>query len=339
MNSVTTPADELERLADLVQRQHPSVDHLLLQPDDKYQTRTVALDHVMQEVTDCLAQGFRHRAPEDFPMLYCAWGKCRVGSTALTNLFGVAGMPSYFQPVKVVLRHALMGRQGAPWDLPMAADQPHVFSKEMAGPYALAECLFQPLQPLIEAGYPASKLHFIMLDRDPASSLASWIEKWSDRVPDQALMRNFVISSLNTMRVESYARRQGIPITHYVYEASKEPVASVRKLFTRLGLAHRFTENAVTEWNEMGKLESKSARITFVSEPTVYTVPGLHGEDTAYRYRTRKTSLLSYERLDMLDRFGIIDIYCNSVRACIHDLDLDAATAERLFGNLVGVAA
>jgi hypothetical protein len=203
----------------------------------------------------------------------------------------------------------------------------------------LAECLFQPLQPLIEAGYPASKLHFIMLDRVPATSLASWIEKWSDRVPDAALMRNFVISSLNTLRVESYAKRHGIPITHYVYEASKEPVASVRALFTRLGLGHRFTADAVTEWHEMGKLESKSARITFVSEPTVYTVPGLHGEDTAYRYRTRETATLSQPRLDLLDRFGINDIYRSSVMACIRDLDLDAATAARLFGDQLGVAA
>jgi len=114
MNIPMTSADGLERLADLVRRQHPSLDSLRLEPDGKYQTRTVALDALMRETTDCLARGFRNRPAEDFPMLYCAWGKCRVGSTALTNLFGVAGMPSYFQPVKVVLRHLLMGQAGAP---------------------------------------------------------------------------------------------------------------------------------------------------------------------------------------------------------------------------------
>jgi uncharacterized NAD(P)/FAD-binding protein YdhS len=179
MNSPTT-SGETERMADLVRRQHPSLDTMLLQPDGKYQTRTVALDALMSEAADCLAEGFRHRRAEDFPTLYCAWGKCRVGSTALTNLFGLAGMPSYFQPVKVILRHSLVGSAGEPWILPSAADQPHIFSKEMAGPYVLAESLFQPLQPLLDAGYPADKLHFIMLDRDPASSLASWLEKWSD---------------------------------------------------------------------------------------------------------------------------------------------------------------
>ena len=338
MNSLTT-SGETERMADLVRRQHPSLDTMLLQPDGKYQTRTIALDALMREAADCLAEGFRHRRAEDFPTLYCAWGKCRVGSTALTNLFGLAGMPSYFQPVKVILRHSLVESTGEPWIPPAAADQPHIFSKEMAGPYVLAESLFQPLQPLLEAGYPADRLHFIMLDRDPASSLASWLEKWSDRIPESTLIHNYVIATLNTLRVESYARRNGVPITHYVYEASKEAAQSVRTLFDRLGLAARFTESAVTDWKERGQMESKSSGITFLSEPKVYTVSGIHGSDTAYRYRARKTASLSDAQLDILQRYGLHDIYRASVEACVRDLGLDAATTDRLFGNGIGAAA
>ena len=337
--SIPTTSDETQRLADLVRRQHPSLDTMLLQPDGKYQTRTIALNTLMGEARDCLAKGFGQRPAGDFPMLYCAWGRCRVGSTALTNLFGVAGMPSYFQPVKVILRHSLVGHASKPWMLPAAADQPHVFSKEMAGPYVLAECLFQPLQPLLEAGYPADRLHFIMLDRDPASSLASWLEKWSDRIPESRLIHNYVIATLNTLRVESYARRNGIPVTRYVYEASKEAARSVGILFDRLGLAARYAESAVTDWKERGQLESKSSGITFLSEPTVYTVPGVHGSDTAYRYRTRKTASLSDAQLDVLQRFGIHEIYRGSVEACVRDLGLDTATSARLFGDGIGAAA
>jgi uncharacterized NAD(P)/FAD-binding protein YdhS len=330
--NIPTTSDETARMADLVRRNHPSLDTMLLKPDGKYQTRTAALHDLMRETTDCLAEGFRDRAEEDFPTLYCAWGRCRVGSTALTNLFGVAGMPSYFQPVKVILRHRLVGGIAAPWIVPSAADQPHIFSKEMAGPYVLAENLFLPLQPLIEAGYPPNKLHFIMLDRDPASSLASWLEKWSDRIPESTLIHNYVIATLNSLRVEDYARRQGIPVTHYVYEASKEAVQSVSALFDRLGLASRFTEDTVTNWKEMGQLESKSSGITFLSEPTVYAISGFHGSDTAYRYRARKTASLSDAHLEMLHRFGIHDIYRASVEACVHDLGLNTATSKRLFG-------
>jgi hypothetical protein len=337
MNIPTTP-DETERMVDLIRRQHASLDVMPLEPDGKYQTRTVALDDLMREARDCLAGGFRHRPAADFPTLYCAWGRCRVGSTALTNLFGVAGIPSYFQPVKVILRHSLVGHAGAPWIVPSAADQPHIFSKEMAGPYVLAESLFLPLQPLLEAGYPADRLHFIMLDRDPASSLASWLEKWSDRIPESRLIHNYVVATLNTLRVESFAMRHGIPITHYVYEASKEAAQSVRALFDRLGLATRFAESAVTDWKERGHLESKNSGITFLSEPPVYTVSGIHGSDTGYKYRARKTSLTDAQ-LTVLERFGIHDIYRASVKACVRDLGLDAAMSDRLFGLGLGTAA
>ncbi|MDA9506804.1 hypothetical protein XI09_19665 [Bradyrhizobium sp. CCBAU 11386] len=339
MSSLNTSVDETDRLADLVRRDDPSLDTMVLAMDGKYQTRPAALDELMWEVRDCLGETFRNWAPEDFPTLYCAWGRCRVGSTALTNLFGVAGMPSYFQPVKVILRHRLLGNAGQPWTVPQASEQPHVFSKEMAGPYVLAESLFLPLQPLIEAGWPAEKLHMIMLDRDSASSLASWLEKWSDRVPEDRLIQNYVISSLNALRVESYATRHGVPVTHYVYEASKDATGSVRKLFDRLGLGTRFTEGAVTDWRERGQIESKGSGVTFLSEPKIYTVVGLHGSDTAYRYRSRKTASLTDVQLEVLERYRIHDMYRASVDACIRDLSLDTDTAARLFGDCLGTAA
>ncbi|WP_164936460.1 FAD/NAD(P)-binding protein [Bradyrhizobium nanningense] len=339
MSTITTSVEETDRLADLVRRDHPSLDTMVLAPDGKYQNRPAALDELMWEVRDCLAEAFRHWSPADFPTLYCAWGRCRVGSTALTNLFGVAGMPSYFQPVKVVLRHRLLGNAGEPWAVPHASEQPHLFNKEMAGPYVLAESLFLPLQPLLEAGWPADKLHMIMLDRDPASSLASWLEKWSDRVPEDRLVQNYVISSLNALRVESYAKRHGVPVTHYVYEASKDATGSVRKLFDRLGLGARFTEGAVTDWKERGQIETKGSGVTFLSEPKVYTVVGLHGSDTAYRYRSRKTASLSEAQLQVIGRYGIDDMYRASVDACIRDLSLDPDTAGRLFGDGLGTAA
>jgi hypothetical protein len=337
--SILPTLDETERMVDLIRRQHASLDIMPLDPDGKYQTRAIALDDLMREARDCLAGGFQHRPAADFPMLYCAWGRCRVGSTALTNLFGVAGIPSYFQPVKVILRHSLVGHASAPWIVPSAADQPHIFSKEMAGPYVLAESLFLPLQPLLEAGYPADRMHFIMLDRDPASSLASWLEKWSDCIPEDRLIHNYVVATLNTLRVESFATRHGIPITHYVYEASKDAAQSVRTLFDRLGLATRFTECAVTDWKERGQLESKNSGITFLSEPTVYTVSGIHGSDSGYKYRARKTTSLTDAQLAVLERFGIHDIYRASVKACVRDLGLDTATSDRLFGHGLGTAA
>jgi hypothetical protein len=332
MMTSTTDTAELERLADRVRRDDKSLATMRLEPDGKYQTRGVALDALMADVTACLAQGFGRLGRDDFPTLYCAWGKCRVGSTALTNLFGVAGLPSYYQPVKTVARHRLTGGDGDPWILPSPGLHPHVFCKEMAGPYVLAECLYIPLQPLIEAGYPADKLHFLVLDREPARSLASWLNKWSDRVPPERLVRNYVIAALNATRAKSYARRHGVATTHYVYEASKDAVPSVRALFHRLGLSHRFTDEVVTDWKDMGQLESEKARVIYPREPAVYHMTGLHSSDTAYRYRERSTGALSEGQLDLLARTGVYEAYRNSATSCARDLGLTAAAALPLFG-------
>jgi len=86
----TILARETERLADLVRRAHPSLATCWLEPDGKYQTRGITLDALTREVTDCLAAHFRERAPDEFPMLYCGWGKAGVGSTALLRAGGPA---------------------------------------------------------------------------------------------------------------------------------------------------------------------------------------------------------------------------------------------------------
>jgi hypothetical protein len=338
MNVNPISTDSLERMADLVRQQHSSLDTMLLSPVGDFQTRTVALETLMREVTECLAQNFRLRPAHDFPMLYFACGKARVGSTALSNLFGMAGMPSYYQPLKAILRDALVGHPLTPWIVPSAIDEPNIFSKETIGPYVLAESLFNPLQLLVEAGYPQHRLHLIMLDREPASSLASWLDKLICRAPESTLLQNYVVSALTALRVANYATQRGIPVTHYVYEVSKDAVSSVRILFDRLGLSSSFTENAVTSWREPGQMQADNARVIFPTEAAVYKVPNLHTSDSAYRYQRRATTSLSESQLDILERCGVNDIYRASAAACARDLGLSATTSARLFGDCLVAA-
>ena len=329
----TTHLGDLERMADLLRRDHPCLSTTWLEPDGKYQTRGVALDALTREVRDRLSERLRAVPADEFPTLYCGWGKARVGSTALINLFGVAGLASYYQPIKAMLRHALTGGDGAAWQVPRRSVHPQVFIKDVAGPYLLAECLYIPLQLLVEAGYPPDRLHLVLLDRQPISALASWIGKWSDRVSEAKLVRHYVLAALNAVRVEAYARRQGVATTHYVYEASKDAVRSIQALFDRLGLAQRFTATAVTEWNEKGQLESGNAPIIFPDKPAVYDVPGLHGSDTAYRFRQRSTGSITEAHRALLARTGVDAVYSASVLACAADLRLDAAARGRLFAE------
>lgn len=331
MGMAATDQNDLYHLADLIRQNAPAVDTLALEPDGKYQIRKLTMAALHQEVVDDLAAGFRHLKREDFPFLYCGWGKARVGSTALNNLFGMAGLPSYYQPIKAMLRHRVSGSSTAPWCPPLASAHPKLFSKEVAGPYLLAECLYIPLQMLIEAGYPSDKLHLLLLDRQPVDCLSSWFAKWSDRVPEEGLLRHHVLATLNIVRVEDYARRQGVPVTHYVYEASKDAVASARALFRRLELADCFAESGVTDWQGQGDLDTDQAKVIYPDEPAVYVVPGLHGADTGYRFHDHGTASLSDATMDVLKKSGVFEIYRHSVEACVADLGLDPLAAEHLF--------
>src|SRR6266568_1134372 len=333
MMMATIDNAEFERIAELVRRDDPAVAGIETYPDGKYQARTATLKSLFDEVTACLAEGFRGRAAGEFPILHCATGRCRVGSTALANLFGVAGLPSYQQPVKAVLRQRLHGKAGLALIPPSAAEHADVFSKETVGPYVLAECLINPLQMLIEAGYPPDRLKLIVLDREPSRSLASWLAIFSARMPEILLVRNHILAALNIRRVENYEMRLGVPVTHYVHEASKEPIESARALFDRLGLSGRFTAAAVTDWKEMGQIASKNAKLVFPTEPNIYDIPGALRSATAYEYRNGSAVSLSAENLEMLARFGIPQIYRESAQACAHDLRMSAATAARLFGT------
>ena len=198
----------------------------------------------------------------------------------------------------------------------------------------LAESLFNPLQLLVEAGYPLHRLHLIMLDREPASALASWLDKLISRQPASTLLQHYVVDALSAVRVASYAKRQGIPATHYVYEVSKEPTSSVRVLFDRLGLSGSFTENAVTSWREPGQAQANNARVIFPSEATIYKVPNLHTSDSAYRYQRRATASLSETQLDTLERCGVNDAYRTSVTGCVRDLRPECGDVGELVRQL-----
>ena len=131
MNIDPTSADSLERMADLIRQQHSSLDTMLLPPtgelpnqDSRARYLDARSDGVPCRKLPASAGG---RLPDAF---YFACGKARVGSTALSNLFGMIGMPSDDQPLKAILRDALVGHPLTSWQVPSASDEPNIFSKE-----------------------------------------------------------------------------------------------------------------------------------------------------------------------------------------------------------------
>ncbi|MER8760121.1 hypothetical protein NKH69_31580 [Mesorhizobium sp. M0976] len=67
---------------------------LSLATRSRYQTVETRLADLNQRIVDTLARAFRGPLADCFPALAVSCRKCRVGSTALTKLFGIAGFPS-----------------------------------------------------------------------------------------------------------------------------------------------------------------------------------------------------------------------------------------------------
>jgi hypothetical protein len=304
-----------------------------LRPDGRYQSRTTTMKQVIDEVIQAMAAGLRGRSLADLPRVIVGWGKCRVGSTALTNLFGIAGAPSYYMPVKTAMRHRLLEGQAAPWAVTHAAKSPFVFAKEMAGPYLLIECLFNPLEVLVKAGYPASLIDLVVLERDPARSLDSWLNKWTERVGADKLLQHYVLATLNAGRIRAYAAAHGIRTTHFVYEASRLPMLTVGRLFDRLGIGEFFSAHVVDDWAEKGALSSDKSLIIYPEEPAPYVVPGLHASEQRYQYKERATSLVSAEHVAFLGKHRIADCFMHAALACADELGLDADARSRLFAG------
>lgn len=322
----------LERMAGLWD-DAAALENMPLEPDGKYQTRTMSLRELVGEVSSALRRTLDHRSADDLPVFICSWGKCRTGSTALTNLFGIAGIPSYYQPVKTTARHRLLGGDPPPWNPPLASQHPFIHAKEMAGPYLPVETIFNPLEMLLEAGYPASRLRLVVLDREPLTSLASWFAKFGAKKPRATLLEHFVLSSLQARRMKAWAHASGVPVTHYVYELTRRPGEAIEAHLRALGASAFYRDGLVDNWDERGALESEHSLVIFPVEPEPYVVPGLHSSEKEYAYKHRDSSDVSGEERDVVERYGLMELYDESVDACIDDLGLDDAFAASVFGE------
>ncbi|MEU2509036.1 hypothetical protein ABZ621_30590 [Streptomyces sp. NPDC007863] len=324
MTTAQPALDELLREAD------PGLRDTELPPDGRYQREATTIRRVDAAVVETLRGGFGGRAAADYPLLVVGWGRCRVGSTAITNLFGIAGVPSYYQPVKTVARHVLTGGAGSPWHLPDGESA--LFAKEMAGPYVAYECLFNPVRNLIEAGWPADRLRLLVLDREPEACLDSWMAKWEGRIGRRRVVENFVRSTANYGAMRRFAAEEGVSVTHFPYEAAKQPEVTVRLMFERLGVGDRYRSEILDDWGAAGDLNSEHALVRYPVEPDAYVVPGLHGNEVAYRYKPRAISRLTEEERAVAAAPAVRERYLESVAHCCAELGIAEPLRTKLFG-------
>lgn len=337
MNTVTALESaqgykDFDELVYQVRINDPALMDRVMEPDGYFQTRRTTLAETQRVITDLNAPELRDRTPEDLPTIVFAWGKCRVGSTALTNLFGIAGIPAYYNPIKTAVRHFVLEGEGEPWRVPQRSENPLIFAKNMSGPYHLIDCLVNSLQILVEAGYPPSRIELVMLDRDPYRALDSWINIWGHLIPVERLVQHYIISALNSLRIAEYASQVGIRTSHYVYEASRIPDNAVHRLFRRLGLLQLFNGNVVENWNEKGALASLDSKIIFPKLPgPLQDIRGMHASAPRYLYRERSADRIAPEYRALIEKSGVVECYLRTGFACAEELNLNMFDRTAVF--------
>lgn len=217
---------------------------------------------------------------DELPKLILLCGPCRTGTTALSNVFVRAGIEAHMQPLKSIRRAKAISEQIPIWEL--AGKNDIVHSKETFGEKEEAE-FFNPVEILLNLGYPAEKLKVIVMLRDPAQILTSWERLYGESVKKENLARAFFL----TDKVSTFCKNNDIKVIPYVHEAIKynHPRLVVLRLFQILGI-NNFSDNLVN-WQEspkFGDKNSSNSHLHFYDSPPEKFIEGVR-EWGGYTYR------------------------------------------------------
>jgi len=207
------------------------------------------------------------------PKLILICGPCRVGTTALSNVFAKAGIESHMQPIKSARRAKADGEESIPWRIGTKREE-FAAVKETFGPKTEAE-FFNPLEILLSNGYPKERLIVIPIVRNPNQALASWKRMWG-----KVELGRFAYTYELTFKIMEEAEKNGILTIPYVHEIIKdqEPSAIVKKLFKLVGLpSNHLTNNS---WGEF----KGSENVFFYDDPPERFVSGIK-ERGKYEYK------------------------------------------------------
>jgi hypothetical protein len=259
---------------------------------------------------------------EDIPNIILSVSPCRSGTTAMLRVMSALGTKAYFQPLKNLLRWQMQGEKQAWAVSPGSADT--IYIKETLGPYSLAESTFNPLELLLNAGVPASKLHLLLYGRHPLDSYVSWKKWWHTNTH----IDYFVASYHTTNQVYKQAKLAGISTTALSYEIfSAYPATEViQKLAQHMGLA--YTEHAVHGWEHLPSFGSPASNIFLPEEPPAFVVESIHDSvhnATEFVYSPplqAVRALISAEERHHMKKSDLFDIYAEWQVACEKDLQL-----------------
>jgi hypothetical protein len=252
--------------------------------------------------------------PKNPPSLVLIVGPCRVGTTALSNVFARAGCKAYMQPIKSMRRALENQEKVVAWNI--TSGQPLVVSKETLGVKTEAE-FFNPMEILLQAGYPPERLHLIPIIREPETALTSWIRMWGE-----VSIQRFAQAYQMTAAIKDLAQITGITVTPYVHEAIRASSSKtvVEKLFTRIQANSLDSSRNLVDWSNGAIFGEPGSRIVFFDNPPPRFIEGVR-ERGGYLYQYL-TPQLSLKQKDMLAEMGVSKIYEEFTRECEETLGI-----------------
>ncbi len=252
--------------------------------------------------------------PQNPPTLILIAGPCRVGTTALSNVFARAGISSYMQPIKSMRRAVENGEEVPVWNV---LEENIALSKETFGPKTESE-FFNPVDILLESGYPKDKIKLVGIVREPSSTLTSWTWMW-----DKVYFDLFIKAYQDTQNMMTSAEITGVETLYYVHEAIRDndPALVAGKLFNSL-ISKNGVEfgNETVDW-EKGKNFDEASEIKFFDTP-----PGrfIHAIKTwgGYQYRTLRPDI-SRVQIEKIKHGGTYEIYDYFLQRCREGLGIE----------------
>lgn len=262
------------------------------------------------------------------PNIILSVSPCRSGSSVLVRVFGAAGVLSYYQQLKTMLRWKMQGEDVC-WKVP-SLPHTNIFLKETLGPHTETEALFNPMNILLDAGYPPEKLRILILGRHPLNTWASWDKWWNGATS----IDNFIKANITTEKIREQAEREGISVTTVVYEALKYYDADtvVKRMFGRFGIP--YSPIAVDGWQTLPEFGTPGSHIHYREIPPIFNVPGILDS-------VRSADKLIYSSIDndvtdfdentvlQIQEAGLTEIYEKWKRECETHLRINVGGLEK----------
>ena len=229
--------------------------------------KDIAFERTSQVSVEMISSHIKIPLVGNLPRIILAVAPCRSGTTVQLRMFSAVGIPSYYQPLKAIMRRVAQGMEGD-FEIP---PEDTIFLKETLGPYSHAESIFNPLEVLLQAGYPKEKVTLLIEMREPLSTLTSWIEAdLSLRENRTALFANFITAYKTMPQILQQAHESEVQFVPYLYEVQRDidPANAAARLFSSLQLV--YTDSVVAGWEHLPQFGTAESRIFYPQEPSLY---------------------------------------------------------------------